>query len=234
MSFRFVSLNDLHFRDAECERWLSQVVDRIAAVDPALCLLGGDLVDRGAKEDLQAVSALFSRLGVPVRAVPGNHDYGPAGEAEPWDEVFPGSRSYAFEHESWQFLGLDTTCGPEWDGTEVQPEAISFLRGTVPQLDPRRPTVVFTHFPLAPGVPMTPFNAHRVRALLQELDLQAVLSGHYHAVTEHRIDGAIYSTSRCCSLQAANHDGDPDKGFLVFETNDGKADLRLRRHFERC
>src|SRR4051794_487052 len=77
-AFGFVCVNDLHCQDDECGRWLeARVLGRMKATkDPAdFCLIVGDLAEKGTKQELGTVRDVFKGLGVPVYAVPGNHDY---------------------------------------------------------------------------------------------------------------------------------------------------------------
>jgi predicted MPP superfamily phosphohydrolase len=138
--FHFLALNDLHFADAGCTPFFERLVKQLKATQehPEFCLLQGDLSDTGKPEQLDAVRGLFKTLGIPVYAVIGNHDYRVDGSRQPYEQTFPGALNYTFEHQGWQFVGLDTS-----EGGKVQVRAsqatLDFLDQTLPKLDRSRP-----------------------------------------------------------------------------------------------
>lgn len=73
---KLVMVSDLHLgyhnRRADLRRWL----ERLKAEKPDAILIAGDLIDRTLKPVLEEHSAEeFRRLGIPVYAALGNHDY---------------------------------------------------------------------------------------------------------------------------------------------------------------
>jgi hypothetical protein len=98
----------------------------------------------------------------------------------------------------------------------------------VPLLDPRAPTVVFTHFPLGSIGWMTPLNAADALNRFSGLDLRAALCGHFHGCTAREHLSAALVTTACCSRLRHNHDGTLPEGWLVCTAH---ADGRLERRF---
>ena len=94
---------------------------------------------------------------------------------------FPLRLNYYFRHEGWQFIGLDTSEGLKYEKTSVPAATLGWLDEYLPRLAPRKPTVVFTHFPLGAGVNYRPLNAEDVLYRFRDFNLQAVFCGHYHA-----------------------------------------------------
>ena len=78
---------------------------------PDFCLINGDLSDNGAPAQLTAVKQIFATLGIPIYATFGNHDHDTDTTHTAFDQIFPGSLNYHFEHAGWQFIGLDSTAG---------------------------------------------------------------------------------------------------------------------------
>jgi 3',5'-cyclic AMP phosphodiesterase CpdA len=230
--FRFIAINDLHYLAADCGRWFRAVVEQMKteAAGAAFCLLCGDLADRGDRESLTAVKEIFSTLGVPLHPVPGNHDYKPGNSREDYDAVYPGCLNYRFIHEGWQFVGLDTTQGTDYDKTSIPASTLAWLDAE--PLDKEKPTLVFTHFPLGEGVTYRPLNAAAVLERLMKLNLVAALSGHWHGASERNVPHgekqAVLTTSRCCSRVRNNADKSPLKGWWVC---DARADGSLARRF---
>jgi hypothetical protein len=229
----FIAINDLHYLSADCGRWFRAVVEQMKATasGAAFCLLCGDIVDRGDRASLEAVKEIFSALGVPLYAVPGNHDFTPAQSRTDYDAVFPGRLNYRFAEGGWQFIGLDTTQGTAFDKTSISEATLAWLDAE--PLDKDLPTVVFTHFPLGEGVTYRPVNASAVLERLSKLNLVAVLSGHWHGASERFLPGGekkktILTTSRCCARVRNNADKSPLKGWWLCHAQTGGA---LTRQF---
>jgi hypothetical protein len=225
-SFRFLVANDLHCQSAECGAWLERVVQQMRGETAEFCLLCGDVSDRGDAEHLAMVRDVFGELRVPVQVAIGNHDYVSADRREPFERLFPRQLNYFFEHRGWQMLGLDTTDGQRWDNTRIQPATLRWLDDHLPRLDQRKPTVVFTHFPLGAGVSYRPANADAVLERLRGFNLKAVFGGHWHGYTIRWLGQAFALTNKCCALRRQNHDGTPGKGYLICEAKAGLVSCR--------
>ena len=70
-SFRFVVINDVHYRDERCGAWLEKVFRQIKSAPnpPDLCLMAGDYSENGTRAELGAARDAFKLLGVPVFGV---------------------------------------------------------------------------------------------------------------------------------------------------------------------
>lgn len=228
-AFRFIVVNDLHHASPECDPFFEALVAQMRGHDDvAFCLIVGDLSDKGRPESLQAIRRIFPGLGVPVHTVPGNHDNDGAGDTSLYAATFPDALNYAFEHRGWQFIGLDSTDGYNWGDTTISPATLGFLDDRVPGLDRRAPTVVYTHFPLAPGMRLAPVNCQAVLERLAPLNLRAAFCGHYHSRTIRPHGAALLMTNVCCARVRSNHDGTRPEGYLVCTAH---ADGRLVQEF---
>ena len=221
-NFRFLVINDTHYMTPECGQWLETVVSGMNRhSDVELCLLVGDLVEKGRKEHLGAVADIFSGLRAPVYPVIGNHDYLTDTDASAYDTLFAKRRNYRFEHRGWQFVGLDSSQGTAYEKTSIQPHTLRWLDEHTPKLDPRKPTVLFTHFPLGLDVRYRPKNADDVLDRFREFNLRAVFNGHFHGFTERTWEAATVTTNRCCALKRGNHDRTTEKGYFICDARDG-------------
>ncbi|MGB8167644.1 MAG: metallophosphoesterase [Chthoniobacteraceae bacterium] len=227
--FSFIAVNDLHFQSERCGPWFERVVRQMKAHEPkpAFCLMSGDWCEHGTAAEMGAARDAFKELGIPVHGVIGNHDYGAAESRADYDSLFPGEINYAFEAGGWQWLGLDTSEGHKSKGTTIQPHTLRWLAETLPKLDKKKPTVIFTHFPLGPLTPSRPVNADDLLERLIGHNLQAVFSGHFHGFTERTLGDVALTTDKCCAISRANHDGTPEKGYFLCQTKAG----RLTRTF---
>jgi hypothetical protein len=140
-SFRFVVINDVHYRDERCGAWLEKIFRQIKSAPnpPDFCLMAGDYSENGTRAELAAARDAFKLLGVPVFGVVGNHDFAANDERGAYDEIFPRHLNYRFEQHGWQFLALDSTQGRRGSGTSIPAATLQWLDDMVPKLDARRP-----------------------------------------------------------------------------------------------
>jgi predicted MPP superfamily phosphohydrolase len=225
--FKFVVINDTHAVSPQCADYLAKAVSDLKRQQPTFCLHVGDLTDKAERTYLELVRDAFAKLGAPTYFTPGNHDYTSDTDRTNYDAVFAGRLNYTFDAEGWQIIALDTTDGQRYDKTTVQPATLKWLDENLPKLDRRRPTIVFTHFPLAEGIKMRPLNADALLERLRDFNVQAVFNGHFHGFTEKAWRSAPITTNRCCALKRDNHDGTKEKGYFVCTARDG----RITREF---
>lgn len=228
--FEFVVINDTHYVDQDCAPWQAKVVAGIrrSAPEAVLCLHAGDISDDGSVQACAIMRDIYAHVGCPFHAVPGNHDHISDSDRSGYDAAFPGKLNYAFDHGSWQFVALDTTEGSQASATNVSATTLAWLDEQITKLDPKKPTFVFTHFPMGEGVDMRPLNADDVIARLSRLNVRWVHCGHWHGESVHPVGTATLTTSRCCARLRGNRDGSPLKGWHIYRA---AADGTLSRKF---
>jgi hypothetical protein len=227
--FSFLVVNDTHFVNQRCAAWLERVVKQMKGHDEKidLCLHLGDLSDHGKAAELTGARDAFRGLGLPTHVVVGNHDHLTQNDRKAYEELFPKQVNYSFEHRGWQFLGLDTTQGRDSIRTLVPAATLRWLDDTLPRLDKKRPTVVFSHFPLGPKHLTRPTNADALLERFKEHNLRAVFGGHWHGLTERHLGEVVLTTNRCCAISKGNHDGSKEKGYFLAHAKDGKVGYRF-------
>jgi len=228
--FKFIEVNDLHYLDDECGAWLEGVLRGMKTHGAELCLVVGDLVDDGKREHFASVRDLFNGLGIPFYPVIGNHDYVTQTDRLAYEDLFPSRLNYHFEHRGWQFVGLDSSEGQHVNNTTVSAQTLAWLDDNLKQLNRKKPTIVFTHFPMGPDVKYRPKNADDLLDRFREFNLQAVYNGHYHAFTERKRGEVTLTTDKCCALKRNNHDGTKEKGYFICSIRDGV----ITRDFVEC
>jgi 3',5'-cyclic AMP phosphodiesterase CpdA len=221
-AFRFLVINDTHSVSPECGPFFEKVVAQMQKEDSEFCLHAGDVTDKAERPYMEMVKDVFGPLSGALYPVIGNHDYASETDREAYTRTFPRRINYHFRHGGWQFVGLDTSDGLRYENTTIQPGTFSWLDDQLPRLSKTRPTVIFTHFPLAAGVKYRPGNADALLDRFREFNLQAAFSGHYHGFTERQTSRATFTTNRCCALKRGNHDGTKEKGYFLCSAQDGK------------
>ena len=227
--FEFLAFNDPHFQDLEhCPAWFEKIFAAMRASAPraAFALLSGDLTQNASAAEFEGLKKLFPLLKVPVLVTPGNHDVNAAG-LDNYAQAFPGTLNYATEQCGWQVIGLDSTDGEAYEKTRIKPETLAWLDAYLPQLDARKPTILFTHFPLGAGLQYRPAKAGDVLKRLAKFNLQAVFCGHFHGYSETLFNNADLTTGRCCSRIRSNHDASPLKGWFVCSAQKGRIARRF-------
>lgn len=89
MPTRILHVSDLHVGAREGAPLERELDDLAARTAPELVIASGDLTHRGRREQHERAAAILKGLGVPVLAVPGNHDIPysfPARVTSPWRE----------------------------------------------------------------------------------------------------------------------------------------------------
>ena len=222
-NYSFIVTNDTHHMSDECTVWLERVVAQMRTHREArLCIALGDLTDTGAQASMIAFRNTFAKLRIPVRVQIGNHDYAAGNDRSQYEATFPGQLNYEFRYRGWQYVSLDSTEGTKADKVVVQPATFAWLDKNLPRLNPRRPTILYTHLPMGEGVLYRPVNADALLDRFRDFNLRAVFSGHYHSLTQKAgRNGALMTTNRCCALKRGNHDGTKEKGYFLCTARDG-------------
>ncbi|MFT3786949.1 MAG: metallophosphoesterase [Tepidisphaeraceae bacterium] len=227
-TLQFVIVNDLHYIDDACGAYFAKLAAHIKAL-PDVTLVGvflaGDLADHGKAEEYAGLKSALAGIGLPLWAVPGNHDFVSTTSCEHYDAVFPRSHNRVMQQEGYQILLLDTTQNTQWKGTKIAADTLAFVEDR--SLEKGKPTILITHFPFNPKVESTPTNAEALLDRLKEHNLIGVFGGHYHGYTT--CDRGAYScvTNRCCSLKRNNHDGTKEKGYFVCTAAEGKVTAKF-------
>jgi 3',5'-cyclic AMP phosphodiesterase CpdA len=223
-TFTFVVVNDIHYFDKRCAAWLSEhVIPRINGHKADFCLIVGDLTEDGTIRQNAEVKDVLKGINVPLHVVVGNHDHqAGSNDRKPFEDQWPGSLNYRFEHKGWQFIGLDTTQGHAGSKTAIHKDTLDYARDALTKLDPKRPTAVFTHFPLGHFLPSRPTNANDLLDLFVDHNFRGAFNGHFHSKTERGWRDALLTTNTCCSFHRANHDFDPRKGYFLCTAKDGQ------------
>ncbi|HVS84596.1 MAG TPA: metallophosphoesterase, partial [Gaiellaceae bacterium] len=213
MSARILHLSDLHVgthEDNAVERALVTLVERVR---PELLVASGDLTDRGRREQHERAHAFLTGLGVPVLAVPGNHDIrrglAPFREFERvWQTTEPEHRA-----ESFRVVGLNSVRPLRYQGGALSRGQLAAVAGRLGQA-PWRVVVLHHHLLGAPwrAARKRPVS-HRNAVLRSLIDSGAdlILAGHIHqsAVSARREFAVVGDGERTAVVAIAPGFGQP-------------------------
>lgn len=161
-------------------------MQKVRAMKPDLLLASGDLSEDGSRASYQALQQFFKPPGIPVLALPGNHD-----DAVLLAESFHGSPVDTIrvtDHGSWQIIRLNSCLPgkPEGRFSEKTLAQLEFILGHHQQ----RPRLIAMHHqPIPVGNPwIDKYPLLDPEAFLQLIDdypdIKAVLWGHIHHAFE--------------------------------------------------
>jgi len=183
---------------------LTSARDLLNGLQPALdrVFLVGDYFHDYPSRDLDFYFANTTRIDhakaltdgfrMPVHVGFGNHDYAvPQVSREASHELFRRKLSlqpyYAVDHKGWKFLHLNNFLGATWEVGHAKYQKSLGSLGEVQlnwleaQLQERKPTFVFVHYPLQAVAP-TEYRDFGLHTILKKhgSTTQRVISGHWH------------------------------------------------------
>ena len=239
-----LQLSDPHLcaREGEPEERLARAVAAAAALRPRplAVLLSGDIADEPAPEVYARAHRIVERLGVPVHAIPGNHD-----DRDLLAMEFAGRGSATGEPVhvlayvgALRLVGLDTTV-PGSPAGALEPSQLEWLERTLSD-EPARPTLLALHHPpVASGIlamdamGLAAADGARLESLLAgHPQVLAVTCGHVHRTAASQFAGRPLllcpSTNSTLRLDLRPEEGLPlafdeqPLGFAVHALVDGR------------
>ena len=189
-----VQISDCHlpadpqqkYRGIKPHKNLKTLLQKVRLLKPDLLLATGDLSEDGTLVSYEALQQFFRPFGVPVLALPGNHD-----DAVLLAEIFPGSpvdKISVSEHGPWQIIRLNSSLPGKPEG-RLSEEMLAELEGLLDKNKQRPCLIALHHQPIAIGSPwIDKYPLIEPQAFLQIVDqhpdVKAVIWGHVHQVFE--------------------------------------------------
>lgn len=181
------------YRGINPHKNLKILLEKVKALKPDLLLATGDLSEDGSRASYRALQKYFRPLGIPVLALPGNHD-----DANLLAEMFPGSPLDTIsvtEHGSWQIIRLNS-CLPGRPEGRLSEKTLADLEGFLEGHKNAQSLVALHHQPIAIGSPwIDKYSLLDAQLLLKLLDhhagVKAVVWGHIHQVFETSRNGML-------------------------------------------
>lgn len=197
---------------------------------PDLVVVTGDLSEDGSTASYRRLHDLLAPLGIPVLAVPGNHDERAGLEAH--FPVGPAGHGRRVVREPWQVIVLDSQV-PGMSHGHLSAAELARLEATLRER-PECHALVGLHHGPHPTCPM-PYcaleNREEFLAVLRRHPMvRAVISGHTHCAVDEVREGVRMIVSPSTFLQVGHPTGParPDASFWDVHTGDA-----ARRGFRR-
>ena len=179
------------YRGVNPHKNLKTLLQKVRLLKPDLLLASGDLSEDGSLVSYEALQQHFNPLGVPVLALPGNHD-----DAGLLAETFPGSptdKISVSEHGPWQIIRLNSSLPGRPEG-RLGEEVLAELETLLEKHKHRPRLIALHHQPVAIGSPwIDKYPLIEPQAFLQIIDrhpdVKAVVWGHVHQVFETNRNG---------------------------------------------
>jgi hypothetical protein len=181
---------------------------------------------------IDRAKALTDGFHAPVHVGFGNHDYNvPRMSREASHELFRNKLSvqpyYAIEHKGWKFVHLNNFLGETWEAGHARFKKGEGSLGEAQlnwfeaELQQRKPTFVFIHYPLS-AVSPTERADYGLHPLLKKHrdTVQRVVSGHWHRWFEF---GRSYGPQHLV-IAATRYD---PNAYLIVEVDVARATHRL-------
>ncbi|WAC25696.1 phosphodiesterase [Ancylobacter sp. SL191] len=180
-------------------------LDHLARLEPRpdLVLLSGDLVDDGTPEEYAHARVLLAGIGLPLLAIPGNHDEREAFRAAFADHPhLPDTGPLHFavgDHGPVRIVAVDVTVPGDHHG-DFDAAAEDWLEARL-AAEPERPTLVMMHQPpFESGIAcIDDYNCRggdRLAAVLaRHPQVERLLCGHIHRSMQLRFGGTLLLTA---------------------------------------
>ena len=190
MATRILHVSDLHIGSREALEPLHALPELVAHLEPEILVATGDLTHRGRREQLERAAELLRGVGLPLLAVPGNHDIPYTFPARytstfaEWERAF-GDPSPVYSSESLVVVGLNSVRPWRQQGGALDDEHLAPVAERLREGAPGAFRVVALHHHLtAPPWPTKrkkPVQQRdRVLQALADAGAELVLSGHVH------------------------------------------------------
>jgi len=189
-----VQISDCHlpadpqqeYRGIKPYKKLQALLRKLEQLNPDLLLATGDLSEDGSQASYKALKKFFDPIGVPVLALPGNHD-----DAERLAETFPGSPVDSVEVSncgSWQIIRVNSCLPGKPEGYLSEP-VLKELENILQDQTQRSQLIALHHHPVPMACPwIDRFALLEPEVFLDLVDkyplVKAVVWGHVHQVYE--------------------------------------------------
>ena len=170
------------YRGTNAHQNLESLIRKVRVLKPDILLATGDLSEDGSRTSYRTLHKILEPLGIPVLALPGNHD-DPALLAT----TFPGSPVDTIsvsDHQAWQIIRLNS-CLPAKPEGRINKRVLNELESYLTDCESKPSLIALHHQPITVGSPwidkyrlMDP--EHFLHLIDRFPNVKAVVWGHVH------------------------------------------------------
>ena len=231
---RIVQMSDIHVGSGLFRpELLDAAIEETNELEPDLVAIAGDLTMEGYRWEFEEARAYLDRIECPnVVVIPGNHDAKNVGYRH-FEEFFgmrEGTATVAVPEGEAKVVAIDST-KPDLDEGEVGREHYGWIDSEFKNWD-RGPRIVMIHHHIL-AVPGTGRDVNNLRdagdvmAILRELKVDMVLSGHRHVPYVWSISGVRIIHSGTASSMRVR--GTMPPSYNVIELDEERVRIRLKQ-----
>jgi 3',5'-cyclic-AMP phosphodiesterase len=231
---RIVQMSDIHVGSGLFRpELLDAAIEETNELEPDLVAIAGDLTMEGYRWEFEEARAYLDRIECPnVVVIPGNHDAKNVGYRH-FEEFFgmrEGTATVAVPEGEAKVVAIDST-KPDLDEGEVGREHYAWIDSEFRNWD-RGPRIVMIHHHIL-AVPGTGRDVNNLRdagdvmAILRELKVDMVLSGHRHVPYVWSISGVRIIHSGTASSMRVR--GTMPPSYNVIELDEESVRIRLKQ-----
>ena len=198
MNGRILHISDLHLGHGATSEPVTALRELVPELAPEILVVTGDLTHRGRRPELERARELLESVGLPLLAVPGNHDIPyvfPTRFTRPreeWDRVF-GTTEPVYISGQLAVVGLNSVRPWRHQGGALESSQLDRLAPKLAggQVGVLRTAALHHHLAAPPWRAAHKRPVHRRDRVLQRIasaGVELVLSGHVHqsSVAERR------------------------------------------------
>ena len=205
---RIAQISDIHCGESSFDPdMMAAVIDRIAEIEPDLVVIAGDLTAAGYEWEFAEAARWIEQIHQPKVVIPGNHDARNVGYIH-FEHLFGDRFSryrQAFDPERAERLGATgftvvavDSSEPDLNDGRVGREHYGWITEQFDEPDDYKIFVIHHHLVPIPGTGRERniiLDAGDVLAVLTQLDIDVVLSGHKHVPYFWGVNGMLLCNS---------------------------------------
>ena len=203
-----VQISDFHCGEASFQpEVMESIIERVNQVAPDVVVVAGDLTAAGYEWEYEEAARWLGRLDAPKLVIPGNHDSRNVGyihfrkhfgeRFSRLRQVFDPERAERLRTTGITVVGADSS-NPDLDEGHIGREHYGWIRDQFDQPDDINVFVLHHHLMPIPGTGRERniiTDAGDLLALLAQIDIDIVLSGHKHVPYFWGLNGILVCNS---------------------------------------
>lgn len=211
---------------------LERSILEINDVDPTAVVVSGDLTDAGYRQEFEASAEYVRRFHCEhVMVIPGNHDSRNVGYIH-FERLF-GERFSVIDFEDAILVGVDSS-EPDLNDGRVGREHYEFIRESFANAGEKLKIFVVHHHLLPiPGTGRERniiFDAGDVLEMLEEVNVDLVLSGHKHVPYSWKLENMFIVNAGTASTTRLR--GNTRPCYNIIEIDDGRVQVFRKYPFK--